>query len=147
MLKPRPFSFIDHECGREYTRDQEGTLWYLKVHRAPALAWAGECAGERQGAWAPFIASPVRRPPTAPCHQQAEVQPGTQALPRAASTPGSLTAPELSLLPLLGVLCQEVFIHWANSSFPRSSTCHLLSGACPGPHSRAGHPILHRLMA
>lgn len=123
-----------------------------KVPRAPALASAQECAGRGREPRPHSSPSPIQHPPTAPCHQQAEAQPGTRGLPQTTSMLGSSTAPEPSLFPLLGMPCQAVFVHLANSScsFWRANSCHLLPGACPDPHSRVDRPsssdLRHRLL-
>ena len=43
-------AFIIHECGKEDTKtEREPWSGTWKVPRVPALAWAQECAGVRQG--------------------------------------------------------------------------------------------------
>lgn len=47
-------AFIIHECGKEDTKtEREPWSGTWKVPRVPALAWAQECAGVRQGVGAP----------------------------------------------------------------------------------------------
>lgn len=111
--------FMNVERNTQTKREPWSGTW--KVPRVPALASAQECAAP------PFITSPTQHPSTAPCHQQAEVQPGTRALSQTASMLGSFTAPKSLLLPSLGLHRQAAFIHLASSSysFQRSNSLSL----------------------
>lgn len=108
----------------------------------------GMCLGQA-GSPACSSPSPIRHPPTAPCHPPAEVWPGTQALPQAACTPGSFMVPSLCRFLFLECPAGLFLSSWPTPPIPSQGPAHmhLLSGACPGPLSRAGHPILHHLMA
>lgn len=119
---PAP-ALIVHECGKESTRDQEGTLWHLESTQSLCLAQAQEWVRERRGA----LASPsaVQRPLTA--GESLGESLGRVACPKPPACQALSQPPSLCSCLYLECL-SGCFVHLAHSSYSclRSSSCHLL---------------------